>query len=588
MRAIDYWILVLLDYFDQSPKSILMEQKKLPLRSLTFQLFVVTVLPLTILLLIITFSSTSLHHQAMRSLVGSRDMRFAQASASALSEQIALRTKLIESLAGQLDGQADPEGLMVSSPHLKTSFEGGAAIFSSEGKLLATNRPDYWIEPSETAHLQNFLATTVDDPVYGLIYRDPKNGEELIGVTFKGPDGSVAAGAFSIQALAERALFGLFDGEQPSIVIVDGDLQPRFQAGAHAHIGDLTGHPGLAETLKGGVGIAFSHSGDDERVITYAPIQPLGWALIIDEPWQEITSPLLRNTQIAPLVLVPALLLAILALIFGARQIVQPLAILADQAKELAQGNYQAVEKPAGGISEIRNLQSEMVRMSQKVFEAQNSLHSYIGEITNTQEEERRRLARELHDDTLQALIALNQRIQLTRLSLKDPQSDASLDEIQSLIEKTITNLRRLTRALRPIYLEELGLAASLEILVEEQKQAIDTKINFHIHGEARRLPSEVELALYRITQEALSNVARHAQARHASVELTFKPERQVILSIRDDGCGFHMPDSPAVFAREGSFGLLGLYERAELIGANLTIQTSPGEGVWLKVSLLP
>jgi signal transduction histidine kinase len=294
---------------------------------------------------------------------------------------------------------------------------------------------------------------------------------------------------------------------------------------------------------------------------------------------------MLQVTQAAPLVLVPALLLTLVALWFGARQIVQPLQALEAKAADLAWGQFEAIEQPVGGIAEIRRLQAELIHMAHKVRAAQESLRDYIGAITQGQEEERRRLARELHDDTLQSLIALNQRIQLAQLALADSPAAGSLAEIQTLMEQTMSDLRRFTRALRPIYLEDLGLVAALEMLTREVGQADNLRVEFHRAGSERRLSSEVELALYRMAQEALSNVTRHAQALQVSLSITFKPDA-VIMTISDNGRGFQVPASPAELAPSGHFGLLGLHERAELIGAYLDIQSSPGQGTLVIVQL--
>jgi two-component system sensor histidine kinase UhpB len=113
----------------------------------------------------------------------------------------------------------------------------------------------------------------------------------------------------------------------------------------------------------------------------------------------------------------------------------------------------------SAGIAEVQRLQKELTEMARKVQTAQAGLRGYIGAITTAQEEERRRLARELHDDTIQAIIALKQRIQLTEQTVRDPAVQRMLNELEDLAAQTIENLRRMTRALRPIYLEDLGLA---------------------------------------------------------------------------------------------------------------------------------
>jgi signal transduction histidine kinase len=282
---------------------------------------------------------------------------------------------------------------------------------------------------------------------------------------------------------------------------------------------------------------------------------------------------------------VPALLMALLALWFGARQIVRPLQSLEAKAAKLAWGDFKQIEESVGGIAEIRDLQGELAHMARQVQAAQKSLHSYIGAITQGQEAERLRLARELHDDTIQSLIALKQRVQLARMPRKKGVPIPELEELESLIEQTINDLRRTTRALRPIYLEDLGLVAALEMLVRETGQSSGLLIDFNFSGTERRLSADVELALYRMAQESLNNVAHHAQAKHASVKMEFN-SHATKLEISDDGKGFEVPKTPAEFTPQGHFGLLGLYERSELIGAHLEIRSSPGKGTHLRIDL--
>jgi len=145
--------------------------------------------------------------------------------------------------------------------------------------------------------------------------------------------------------------------------------------------------------------------------------------------------------------------------------------------------------------------------------------------------------------------------------------------------------LRRLTRALRPIYLEDLGLVTALEMLAREISGGNSLSVNFQRTGQERRLSSEVELVLYRIAQEALNNIIRHAKATNALLHITYVDEK-VQLEVSDDGIGFQIPNSPTDFAPSGHFGLLGMHERAELIGARLEIESALGEGTSLKVIL--
>ncbi len=304
-----------------------------------------------------------------------------------------------------------------------------------------------------------------------------------------------------------------------------------------------------------------------------------------EEDYKIATDPALELTLVAPLVLIPPLLFAVAALWFAARQVVQPLQRLEQKAAALAWGEFETIKEPVGGIPEIQHLQLELTEMSRKVRAAQEGLHDYIGAITSAQEEERTRLARELHDDTIQAVIALKQRVQLTRKTVKDQSARQSLTELETLAEQTIENLRRLTRALRPIYLEDLGLVTALEMLARETCQNHQLVVDFQKMGQERRLAREVELSLYRIAQEALNNVVKHAQASRAELKITFE-DSEINMEVSDNGNGFVVPNSPTEFAPNGHFGLLGVHERADLIGARFEIESALGRGTRLKVRL--
>jgi signal transduction histidine kinase len=181
-------------------------------------------------------------------------------------------------------------------------------------------------------------------------------------------------------------------------------------------------------------------------------------------------------------------------------------------------------------------------------------------------------------------VIALKQRVQLAQKSVKTRAGHQALEELEALAEQTIGNLRRLTRALRPIYLEDLGLVAALEILVRETSQANQLQVDFQQSGQERRLSREAELALYRIAQEALNNVVHHAKASHATVMVVF--DKGIKLEVTDNGTGFSVPQSPMEFAPSGHFGLLGMRERADLLGAKLEVQSEAGRGTRLTVQV--
>ncbi len=561
-------------------------------RGLNLQFFALIFLPLTGILLLITFGSLGLHQDAMRTLVGERDERVARTAASALYEQLNHRAAAVRGLALRAADQTDPGEILSTSDFLQPDFDFGLAFLSHQGKVLThTGDETLWanLPPEFELLIKDTQAQAGVQAVFSQVLVHPNLDESLVFVAFTHvEDSPLAVGAFSPATLARRTLAGAFSpGEESAAFLIAPDHQIIYQIGEFSPSEDTEHHPGIDEALRGESGTTYVPVDGGEHVIAFSPVLPTGWALVIEESWDSVANPLLNTTQLAPLVLVPVLLLALVALWFGARQIIQPLQALEIRAADLAWGDYQTIEEPVGGIEEISRLQQTLIHLAEKVQRSQEGLHNYIGAITTGQEDERRRLARELHDDTVQALIALNQRVQLTHLKLADnPEVLAALEEIQTLTEQTIQDLRRVVRALRPLYLEDLGLNAALEMLAQETTGSAGFPIIFTHTGVEKRLPPETELALYRMAQEGLSNVHRHAQASSASLTLAYTLDG-ITLTIADDGRGFDVPDSPAEFAPNGHFGLLGIHERAEFIGARFEIQSTPGGGTRLIITNL-
>ncbi|MGE5250130.1 MAG: histidine kinase [Bacteroidota bacterium] len=552
---------------------------------MTVQLLAITVLPLTLLLLIIAFGSIFLHQQDMRALVGERDERAVRSAAAALGSELHHRAASIGDLVALAEASGQ-RSVVRSTADLASDFDGGLAYLDESGRLIAaTGGAGFWTSVSQSTSL---LASRRDPgPVFSPPLVDTgSRGSFIIVSQFSASERLVVAGAFTPAVLAKQVLAASYPASQHlAVYLIDASRQVLYASGAAPAAALPADHPGLAEALRGETGTTYLQRGAAEHVLAYSAVPITGWAVITEEEWQKVVSPSLQVTQMAPLVLVPAFILALLALWFVARRIVQPLQRLETEAAALAWGDFEAIKEPVGGIPEVQHLQRELGEMSRRVLAAQEGLRDYIGAITSAQEEERLRLARELHDETIQALIALKQRVQLAQRSVKDQASRRTLQELEQLSEETIEGLRRMTRALRPIYLEDLGLVTALEMLVRETMQNQDLDAEFRVQGEERRLPREVELALYRIAQEGLSNVVRHSHGQRATLELDFKG-REVLLELKDDGVGFQMPRSPTDFAPNGHFGLLGIRERADLIGGRLEVQSAPGQGTRLSIRI--
>ena len=564
-------------------------------RGLT-QLFAVTILPLTLLLLVIAFGGVNMHQQDMRALVGERDERAVQSSAAALESELHHRVATITSMAVLSSEDLTFEEIFATTNDLANDFNGEIAFLDSDGNLLAnTGNDSFWGWVSQNAQSLSLASlsdtstvlSTSREPVFSDPILDPSSNQLFVIVSaYSASRNVIVAGAFSPETLAIETLSPTYPtGSHVTIYLLDKSRRLLFVSGTLAQETLESDHPGVTEALQGESGVLYVKKDKTEHVVAYSPIESTGWALITEEEWEMVISPSLQLTQMAPLVVVPAFILALIAIWFGARQIVHPLQRLESKAAALAWGDFEAIKESVGGILEVQHLQMELTEMSRKVQAAQEGLHDYIGAITSAQEDERMRLARELHDETIQSVIALKQRVQLAEKLVKDQKGKQSLQELESLAEQTVENLRRLIRALRPIYLEDLGLVTALDMLARETSQNNHLIVDFQKTGEERRFSREEELSLYRIAQEALNNVVKHSKATHADLKIIFE-DAEIKMEVRDNGKGFIMPKSPTELAPSGHFGLLGVHERADLIGARLEIESAMGKGTSLKVVL--
>lgn len=192
------------------------------------------------------------------------------------------------------------------------------------------------------------------------------------------------------------------------------------------------------------------------------------------------------------------------------------------------------------------------------------------GQVIRAQEDERNRIARELHDDTAQILFA--QLLRLTGLKASPhEQVRATAAELEDMTVEAIEGVRRLALELRPPSLDDLGLRAALDGLAQRFGDQLGIPVQFTTHGERGRLPAEVELVLYRVAQEAMTNVAKHARASRASIELSRQGDHATIV-VRDDGRGFALESQSR--SDGWGLGLFGMEERLALVGGSLVIDS--------------
>lgn len=206
-------------------------------------------------------------------------------------------------------------------------------------------------------------------------------------------------------------------------------------------------------------------------------------------------------------------------------------------------------------------------------------------QIINAQEQERKRIARELHDETSQVLTSLLISLAVLEESLTTPEARGRIADTRQLAHQTLRAIRSLSIDLRPSALDDLGLLPALRWYVKEYQKKCSIEVDFISSGFKGRLPAEMETALYRIVQEALTNTARHSQAKRVSIMLK-EDEEEIEGIISDDGTGFDFEALRKAPDNERGLGLAGMTERAVLLDGSLDIQSRPGHGTTISVHI--
>ncbi len=250
------------------------------------------------------------------------------------------------------------------------------------------------------------------------------------------------------------------------------------------------------------------------------------------------------------------------------RRILQTLA----RQAEVALGNVLLIEALRHRLEEIRAMQRQLLR---------------------SREEERARLARELHDSPVQLLVGLNMQLGLLLAEIAAGESEPSrlsreLIAVRAQVRQLLADLRQVCAELRPPMLDALGLGSALRVLFDEwaAHNGVEAHADLLPDDALRVLPDEVAVNLYRVAQEALINIARHARARKVALRLTQEGDR-LVLTIQDDGEGF-APIALRELVARGHFGLAGMQERVALIGGTLAVESAPGRGTTVRVVWSP
>jgi two-component system sensor histidine kinase DegS len=245
--------------------------------------------------------------------------------------------------------------------------------------------------------------------------------------------------------------------------------------------------------------------------------------------------------------------------------------------EQLTAANEELERKVASRTQELEEAKEALAQKA-------SQLQQLLTETVNVQERERQRITQDMHDGTNQLLIGAMLELKAARERLTTghlPRADESLQTVQTILRRVEAEIKRIIYDLRPPTLDALGLTPAIRRYAERFQQYVGLPCEVQVSGQPIRLPSRVEISVYRLMQEALQNVSAHAQAGRAEILVAFSPN-SLHLTVSDDGRGFDL--AAAQQNHKGSFGLLSMQERAESLGGRLTIQTQPGQGTQVEL----
>lgn len=352
------------------------------------------------------------------------------------------------------------------------------------------------------------------------------------------------------------------------------------------------GHNTHVQYIKvvGADGEVIASSGTEDRtneaiLLTIAPIADTGATvdlalgqIYIQQTVYEVLFQLLTITLVM-------IAVGFAAAFFLTWILTRPIYDLVGATQAVAQGDFTQ-RVPSWANDEIGELAiafnqmtSSLQQAEQERVERETLRNQYVSKVIDAQEEERKRISRELHDSTGQSLTSLLIGLKHLKESCHQDDLIPQIDDLRSAIGSTLTEVRAIAWQLRPSALDDLGLIVALERYVDDYQKRYNIKVDFVANGIHERLPIELETVIYRIVQEALTNIARHAQASIASI---FIDSRKTTLRIivEDNGIGFD-PNQP-----HKSLGIQGIRERAALFNGTLIIETQPNQGTALFVEV--
>lgn len=505
------------------------------------------------------------------------------------------------------DGNLEPEKRALHSTYLGSIFDDGAFITDQGGTVL-------WIEPFRSG----FVGTNIGH--YPSIQQSLNSGKPSVSnILTVAPGGKKAIFVVTSLRNQEGRIVGLVGGQIDPMGRVLQESTQLFSLGQGSYIDIVDGNGVVVassdpQRILKKEGEISNHEQAEVTVSAALSISP--WSVVVRQTESEAFAPVRTMEQRFVLFGLSSLVIALFLSWGMARSIVKPIGQLNAAAQHISQGDLslpiaQLGSDEIGELSqsldamriELKKSLDEIQQWNQtleaKVEERTRQLEDSYREIERkeaareellrkvltVQEEERKRIARELHDETTQSLSGLVMKLEAAIAAPveADGKIKDKLLDIRDLAVRTIDNVHKAIFDLRPSVLDDLGLLSALRWYAENRLRALNIKVRVEVTGEERKLSPEVEIALFRVVQEAINNIVRHAEAHNMVLGVEFK-DSSIVIEVEDDGKGFDVQAVSLRADRVHGLGLLGMKERVALLGGNMDIESRPGRGTHLTI----
>ncbi|MBI2831565.1 MAG: HAMP domain-containing protein [Chloroflexi bacterium] len=507
------------------------------------------------------------------------------------------------------DNDPGPEKRELHSVYLGSIFNGGVFITDETGTVL-------WSEPFN----QDFVGADISG--YPPIAQSLNTGRPLISdvLTTKPADQKTI---FMVTPLRNREgkMAGLVGGQIDPAGRTFQDFTRPIALGGSSYI-DIIDSKGVvlaSSNPQRVLGRGQDSANPAEAEVTeLARLSGAPWSVALRQPEREALAPVRTMRERFIIFGLSSLVIALLLSWGMARSLVKPLGQLTSAARGISRGDLslpipQLGDDEIGQLSrsfdtmrselkksldESQNWNKELeARVEERTRQLEESFREIEAEeaargellrkVLTAQEEERKRIARELHDETSQSVAGMVMKLEAA-LAASDSiagKTRSILTDTRNLAIKTIDNLHKIIFDLRPSVLDDLGLLSAIRWYAESRLGSLDIKVRVEVTGSERKLPQEKETVLFRVVQEALTNIARHAQARNVVLSVEFE-DSVIRIEVEDDGEGFDVNAVRLKADKTRGLGLLGMKERVALLEGKLLVESEPGSGTHITIEV--